>query len=227
MAGLCVLSILTVWKMSTTPSYLILSRTILRVMKTPVLPTPALKRDTHTDQLFPAWWTFSTEEFRFAEEFIVQRRTCSAPWLVRPDRTAPLFCALGRWSRWNPLLIWAHPAQASRWTGTAAPSGTDRPTTQRISIRQIFFSFIFSLTDAPNLAHDLLSGFMQTMRLYNLRGANKQHQSHFFFFQMLNRKKLLFRRARFARIVHGLAILIDMTSTILVLEEKDAPFLNT
>lgn len=41
-AGLCVLNIFTVWKMSTTPSYLIRSRTMLRVMKTPVLPTPAL-----------------------------------------------------------------------------------------------------------------------------------------------------------------------------------------
>lgn len=41
-AGRCVLSILTVWKISTTPSYLILSNTILRVMNTPVLPTPAL-----------------------------------------------------------------------------------------------------------------------------------------------------------------------------------------
>lgn len=43
MAGLCVRSILTVWKMSTAPSYRILSRTILRVMKTPVRPTPALR----------------------------------------------------------------------------------------------------------------------------------------------------------------------------------------
>lgn len=42
MAGLCVRSIFTVWKMSTTPSYLIRSKTMLRVIKTPVLPTPAL-----------------------------------------------------------------------------------------------------------------------------------------------------------------------------------------
>lgn len=42
MAGRCVLNILTVWKISTTPSYLILSNTMLRVMNTPVLPTPAL-----------------------------------------------------------------------------------------------------------------------------------------------------------------------------------------
>lgn len=41
-AGRCVLNILTVWKISTTPSYLILSNTMLRVMNTPVLPTPAL-----------------------------------------------------------------------------------------------------------------------------------------------------------------------------------------
>lgn len=41
-AGLCVRNIFTVWKMSTTPSYLIRSKTMLRVMKTPVLPTPAL-----------------------------------------------------------------------------------------------------------------------------------------------------------------------------------------
>lgn len=45
MAGRCVLNILTVWKMSTTPSYLILSRTMLSVMKTPVLPTPALSQN--------------------------------------------------------------------------------------------------------------------------------------------------------------------------------------
>lgn len=44
MAGRCVLNILTVWKISTTPSYLILSRTMLSVMKTPVLPTPALSQ---------------------------------------------------------------------------------------------------------------------------------------------------------------------------------------
>lgn len=43
MAGLCVRSIFTVWKMSTTPSYRIRSSTMLRVMNTPVLPTPALR----------------------------------------------------------------------------------------------------------------------------------------------------------------------------------------
>lgn len=47
MAGLCVLSIFTVWKMSTTPSYLIRSKTMLRVMKTPVRPTPALSKRKH------------------------------------------------------------------------------------------------------------------------------------------------------------------------------------
>lgn len=47
-AGRWVRSVFTVWKRSTTPSYLILSSTMLRVMKTPVLPTPAL-RNTHTD----------------------------------------------------------------------------------------------------------------------------------------------------------------------------------
>lgn len=41
-AGLWVRRVLTVWKRSTTPSYLILSRTMLRVINTPVLPTPAL-----------------------------------------------------------------------------------------------------------------------------------------------------------------------------------------
>lgn len=46
-AGLCVLSIFTVWKMSTTPSYLIRSKTMLRVMKTPVRPTPALSKRRH------------------------------------------------------------------------------------------------------------------------------------------------------------------------------------
>lgn len=43
MAGLWVRSIFTVWKMSTTPSYRIRSSTMLSVMKTPVLPTPALQ----------------------------------------------------------------------------------------------------------------------------------------------------------------------------------------
>lgn len=42
MAGLWVRSIFTVWKMSTTPSYRMRSSTMLSVMKTPVLPTPAL-----------------------------------------------------------------------------------------------------------------------------------------------------------------------------------------
>lgn len=42
MAGLWVRSIFTVWKMSTTPSYRMRSSTMLSVMNTPVLPTPAL-----------------------------------------------------------------------------------------------------------------------------------------------------------------------------------------
>jgi len=42
MPCLCVRSSFTVWNRSTTPSYLILSRTTLSAMKTPVLPTPAL-----------------------------------------------------------------------------------------------------------------------------------------------------------------------------------------
>ena len=49
MAGRCVRSIFTVWNMSTTPSYLILSSTMLSVMNTPVLPTPALK-NKHTSR---------------------------------------------------------------------------------------------------------------------------------------------------------------------------------
>lgn len=130
MAGLCVLSILTVWKMSTTPSYRILSRTILSVMKTPVLPTPALVTETHADETLLCFKNTLSSGFRGKTLGSEPARTCSAPWSVRPGRTAPLFCALGRWSRWNPLLIWARPARASRWTGTAAPSGTDRPTTQ-------------------------------------------------------------------------------------------------
>ena len=43
-AGRCVLSVLTVWKTSTTPSYCIRSSTMLREMNTPVRPTPALKK---------------------------------------------------------------------------------------------------------------------------------------------------------------------------------------
>jgi len=46
MAGLWVRSVFTVWKRSTTPSYRILSSTMLRVMNTPVRPTPALM-DAH------------------------------------------------------------------------------------------------------------------------------------------------------------------------------------
>lgn len=54
MAGLCVLNILTVWNISTTPSYLILSNTMLRVINTPVRPTPALKgqKCRHVSDLF-------------------------------------------------------------------------------------------------------------------------------------------------------------------------------
>ena len=43
MAGRWVRSILHVWNISTTPSYRILSSTILRLTNTPVRPTPALK----------------------------------------------------------------------------------------------------------------------------------------------------------------------------------------
>lgn len=51
MNGLWVRSVLTVWKRSISPSYLILSRTMLRVMNTPVRPTPALV-DTYIIRLF-------------------------------------------------------------------------------------------------------------------------------------------------------------------------------
>ena len=45
MAGRCVLRALTDWKTSTTPSYCIRSSTMLKVMNTPVRPTPALIRN--------------------------------------------------------------------------------------------------------------------------------------------------------------------------------------
>lgn len=51
MAGLCVLNILTVWNISTTPSYLIRSNTMLRVINTPVRPTPALKENKNVSHL--------------------------------------------------------------------------------------------------------------------------------------------------------------------------------
>lgn len=44
-AGRCVRRVFTVWNMSTTPSYRMRSRTMLRVMNTPVRPTPALLRE--------------------------------------------------------------------------------------------------------------------------------------------------------------------------------------
>lgn len=74
MAGRWVRSVFTVWKRSTTPSYLILSSTMLRVMKTPVLPTPALA-NTHTHRQyyytcslnilkFKSWWEQSPKHSR-------------------------------------------------------------------------------------------------------------------------------------------------------------------
>jgi len=50
-AGRCVNSILTVWNISTTPSYLIRSRTMLSVTKTPVRPTPALHYKTMCNEI--------------------------------------------------------------------------------------------------------------------------------------------------------------------------------
>lgn len=42
--GRCVRRMQTYWKTSTTPSYVILSKMMLSIMKTPVLPTPSLKK---------------------------------------------------------------------------------------------------------------------------------------------------------------------------------------
>lgn len=44
-AGRCVRRVFTVWNMSTTPSYRMRSRAMLRVINTPVRPTPALLRE--------------------------------------------------------------------------------------------------------------------------------------------------------------------------------------
>ena len=66
----------TVWKTSSTPSYCIRSRTILNVINTPVLPTPALIRtisaknnrllllSEHTCWTMNCnWWIFKTKLF--------------------------------------------------------------------------------------------------------------------------------------------------------------------
>lgn len=78
MAGRWVRSVFTVWKRSTTPSYLILSSTMLRVMKTPVLPTPAL-RSTHKSlyyidslrRLSSLTFIFKTKQLYFCKSFQV------------------------------------------------------------------------------------------------------------------------------------------------------------
>lgn len=93
MAGLWVRSIFTVWKMSTTPSYRIRSSTMLSVMKTPVLPTPALQGEAAlrgtADQapVSPAGNGAGLGGGQL---------TCSGQRWGRPGRTAPWSCALGR-----------------------------------------------------------------------------------------------------------------------------------
>ena len=58
----------------------------------------------------------------------VSARTCSERWLVRPDRTAPWFCAPGRRSRWILRRTWALLVPATQWTGTDVLSATVHPT---------------------------------------------------------------------------------------------------
>ena len=130
-AGLWVQSIFTVWNMSTTPSYLMRSSTMLSVVKTPVRPTPALV-DSREDLI----WVYTHKRLK---KFRTERRrreirkgahlTCSGPWSVRPVRTVLWFCAPGQWSQWSPRRTWVLPVQASRWSGTAWRCATDHPAT--------------------------------------------------------------------------------------------------
>lgn len=143
-AGLCVLSIFTVWKMSTTPSYLIRSKTMLRVMKTPVRPTPALSKEKAqssqrcTEMMLHISGHGSCESEYCVGRFCVDRDilsvhlccwllTYSGPRSVHLGQTALLFYGLGRWSRWILLLTLALLVRASPWTETALLSVTAHP----------------------------------------------------------------------------------------------------
>lgn len=68
-------------------------------------------------------WRLNSQQLRRRAQPI----TCSERRWVRPDRTAPWFCALVRWSRWSLPRTWARLARASRWTGTGAPFSTGHP----------------------------------------------------------------------------------------------------
>lgn len=104
MAGLWVRSIFTVWKMSTTPSYRIRSSTMLSVMKTPVLPTPALQgeaalRGTTGQAVRPqadGWSPRPQSAPLESGQGLRGQLTCSGQRWGRPGRTAPWSCALGR-----------------------------------------------------------------------------------------------------------------------------------
>lgn len=149
-AGLCVLSIFTVWKMSTTPSYLIRSKTMLRVMKTPVLPTPALSKRKHrVHKDAQKWCCIYLDKFAVRQNivlavllwrghFLCRLHLCywlltySGPRSVHLGQTALLFYVLDRWSRWSLLLTLALLVLASLWTETALLSATARPVKKMI-----------------------------------------------------------------------------------------------
>lgn len=57
-AGRCVRRVFTVWNISTTPSYRMRSRAMLRVINTPVRPTPALLREWLCQESCPLRWGF-------------------------------------------------------------------------------------------------------------------------------------------------------------------------
>lgn len=124
MAGRWVRSVLTVWKRSTTPSNLILSKAMLRAMKTPVRPTPALAERTVNEALktgTSAYILDTPDQDRWT------RGTCNAQRSVHLVQTAPLFCGLVQWSQWNPPQFLALLVLASRWTGTGGWFSTDHP----------------------------------------------------------------------------------------------------
>lgn len=158
MAGLCVLSILTVWKMSTTPSYLILSRTILRVMKTPVLPTPALVRERHADKTLPCFTKALSDRF----------------WIQIVAWSSGVPAVHCDWSVLAKLLLcFVHLAnevdEALSWFGHSLLGPVSelelpyRPGLAVLQHRTVFFCLFvlfFNHCRMPE-AHNLLSGLMQ------------------------------------------------------------------
>lgn len=187
MAGLWVRSVLTVWKRSTTPSNLILSKAMLRAMKTPVRPTPALAKRTVNEMLkagtgggcwehlHGTWMVthFSTSAYILdtPDQDRWTRGTCNAQRSVHLVQTAPLFCGLVQWSQWNPPQFLALLALANRWTGTGGWFSTDHPGKHRHRCLLLRFSLMGQTEPASLLWFHILQ--IQQIEVWFIQSPSK------------------------------------------------------